>query len=134
MEKSLDIILKPEKVCFTKTGIRIMDSRLGRYKIPYRELVLAGIKAADRESGGYYEPEITEITEDTDGELILCDSRNRRFSIRTELTGRTAGNMISELGMRAPYILIGKQDWFDMDDEEAFGEIDSMVKLMRGCC
>lgn len=131
MEKILNIVLQPEKISFAKKCIKITDPRTGSYEIPYRELVLAGIRIRDEETGGFYEPEITEITEDMEGELILRDSGNCRFIIGTEQTGRAAGSMLAELSMHAPYILIGNQDWFDSNDKEAFGEVDGMVKLMR---
>lgn len=131
MGKILNIVLKPQKICFAKNCIKITDSRTGSYEIPYRELVLAGIRIRDRETGGFYEPEITEITEDMEGELLLRDSGNCRFIIGTGQTGRAAGSMLSELSMHAPYILIGNQDWFDSNDKEEFGEVDGMVKLMR---
>lgn len=132
MEKNLNIVLQPQKICFAKNCIKITDSRTGSYEIPYRELVLAGIRIRDEETGGFYEPEITEITEEMEGELLLWDSGNCRFIIGTEQTGRAAGSMLSELSLHAPYILIGNQDWFDSNDKEAFGEVDGMVKLMRG--
>jgi hypothetical protein len=133
MEKNLNITFKPERVDFTEKCIRIVDSLMGKCRIPYGELVLAGIRIPDRDSGAWFEPEITDITEETDGELYLYNSENCHFRIRTELTGRTAGSMISELSRRAPYILIGKQIWFDREDQEDFEEVGRMVKLMRGC-
>lgn len=133
MEKNLDITFNPERIRFTEKCIQIADSRMGKRRIPYAELVLAGIRIVDRESGACFEPEITEITREMDGELYLCNAENCRYRIRTERSGRTAGSLISELGRRAPYILIGKQVWFDPDDKEAFEEVESMVKLMRGC-
>lgn len=133
MEKNLDITFTPEKIHFTERCIQISDSHMGKYRIPYRELVLAGIIVFDKESGYRFEPEITEITEEMDGELYFCNSGNCCFRVRTECLGRTAGSLISELGRRAPYILIGKQTWFDPDDKESFEEVGNMVRLMRGC-
>lgn len=133
MGKKAGITFMPEKIYFTKKCVQIVDTRMGKYRIPYGELVMAGIKIFNRESGACFEPEITEITEETDGELYLCNSENCYFLIRTERAGRTAGSLIEELSRRAPYILIGRQTWFDPDDDEAFAEVDSMVKLMRGC-
>lgn len=132
MKKNLNIIFTPENIHFTEKCIQISDSRMGKYRIPYRELVLAGIIVFDKKSGDRFEPEITEITEEMDGELYFCNSRNRYFRVRTNCLGRTAGSLISELGRRAPYILIGKQTWFDPDDKESFEEVSNMVSLMWG--
>lgn len=133
MGEKTGITFRPEKISFTKKCVQIVDPRMGKYRIPYAELVMAGIKIFDRQTGACFEPEITEITEEMEGELYLCNSENCCFLIRTERAGKTAGSLIAELSRHAPYILIGKQTWFDPDDDEAFAEVDSMVKLMRGC-
>lgn len=49
------------------------------------------------------------------------------------MTGKTAGEILSELSVCAPYILIGRQTWFDENDRNAFDEIAGMVELMREC-
>lgn len=132
MGERQNITLKPEKIRFTENCIRMTDSRAGRYKIPYKNLVQVWIRGKDR-TGAMYEPEIMDITEDMEGELLIRDSKNCFFEIQTELTGKTAGGMLSELSMRAPYILVGKPGWIDSENPEVFGEMGSMVKLMREC-
>lgn len=132
MGERLSITLKPEKIRFTEHCIKVTDSHAGRYKIPYKNLVQAWIRGKDG-SGALYEPDILDITEDMEGELFFRDSDNCFFEIQTELTGRAAGGMLSELSAHAPYILIGKPDWADPEDEEMYAEISSMVKLMREC-
>lgn len=131
MGQDQSLTWRPEKIRFTRTCIKMMDSVQGGCRIPYKELVRAGVEVLDKKSGIWYEPEITEITPGTVGNLIFLDVRHRRFHIKTELTGRTAGDMLSELVMHAPYILIGAQSWFDEEDEEAFSEIKTMTELMQ---
>ena len=62
MEKYLNITLKPQKVEFTGKSIKITDTISGKFQIPYRELASAYIRICDRETGGYYEPELADIT------------------------------------------------------------------------
>lgn len=133
MGKNQNITLNPEKIRFTRTCIKIIDSIQGGCKIPYKELVMASLKTRDKESGIWYEPEIMEITKGMDGNLILFDTSHCRWNIKTERLERTAEDMLSELAVRAPYILIGAQPWLDETDEEAFSEIKIMTGLMREC-
>lgn len=132
MEKQLSITLRPEKIRFMENCLRITDPRFGKIKIPYKNLVQVWIRRKDG-SGVPYEPDIMDITEDMEGKLFFRDSENRCFAIQTELTGRPAGKILSDLSIHAPYILIGKPDWIDPEDEEMLAEIDSMVGLMREC-
>ncbi|MCI8978744.1 hypothetical protein D5282_01580 [bacterium 1xD8-48] len=133
MEKYLNITLKPQKVEFTGKSIKITDTISGKFQIPYRELASAYIRICDRETGGYYEPELADITGNMDGELILYNFQKCRWKIYTDETGKTAGSMLSELVKRAPYILSGGNSWIDLENEEDFSEIEKMVKLMRQC-
>lgn len=132
MGENLNITLKPEKIRFTENCIKITDSHFGKYKIPYENLVQAWIRKND-ETGAAYEPEITDITEDMDGELLFRDSENCCFEIQTEQTGRPAGGMLSELSIHAPYILIGNPSWINPEDAEEREELNNMVNLMRDC-
>lgn len=133
MENKAGIILKPSGIRFTGSCIKLRDSRSGEYRIPYKDLVLAGIRVYDKESGFYYEPEVTDITKDMDGDLILYDFRHVRWQIRTEVSGKRAGALIEELAMRSPGTLIGRQTWADIDNEEDFEEIGNMARLMGRC-
>ena len=49
------------------------------------------------------------------------------------MSEKAAGEVLLELSTYAPYILIGKQTWFDAEDEEDFAEISDMVELMYRC-
>ncbi len=124
------IILRPEKIQFTGNGLRILHSGFDRYTIPYKRIIRACVSIYDRQSGTCYEPEITEITGEMEGDLLLYDCERRRWRLQTELTDRKAGAMIEELVMRAPYILIGG-GWFDLDNEEDFDQLTLMTRLMR---
>ncbi len=133
MEKELSVILKPVDIRFTEENIEIIDSRIGKYQLPYEDIVMAGLRVYDQESGSWYEPEITEITRDMEGDLVIRDSGSCQWMIHTDLIEKTAEAMLSELTMHAPYILIGRQTWIDLEDEDAFAEASGMVDLMRQC-
>lgn len=133
MKKDLSIILKPVDIQFTEENIEIADSRIGRYQLPYEDIVTAGLRVYDRESEEWYEPEITEITRDMEGDLVISDRTGCQWIIHMDLVKKTAEAMLSELVMHAPYILIGSQMWADLEDEDVFAEVSGMVDLMRQC-
>lgn len=107
MGRERTITLRPEKIQFTSNGIKILNSGSDRYTIPYKGIIWACVSIYDRQSGSYHEPEITEITGEMEGDLLLYDAMRRRWRLQTELTDKKAGAMIEELVVRAPYILIG---------------------------
>lgn len=133
MEENLNITLKPEQIRFTGSGIKIKDSCGGRYKIPYKELVMASVEVFDEDSGIYYEPEITDITEEMEGDLLLYNNQHRLWRIQTDGLDKPTGTLLAELVRYAPYIIVGRQTWLDMEDAAAFAEAGSMVELMREC-
>ena len=133
MEKHSNIVLRAKRICFTKKCIKITDLQQDRYEIPYRDLVMAGIRSYDRETGMVTEPGITDITKDLEGNLFLRTMENSRITIMTDVSEKAAGEVLLELSTYAPYILIGKQTWFDAEDEEDFAEISEMVELMYRC-
>ena len=133
MKKNLDITLRPEKITFTGNCIKIADFHTRKYKISYKEIVLAYLRVFNQESGMSYEPEIVDITSNMEGELVIYNSARCQYRIKTDLTGKPAGALLLELSMHAPYILIGAQDWFDRGNDEEFEEIINMVKIMGQC-
>lgn len=133
MKQKLNLILKPTNIQFTKKWLEAVDSRAGRYRIPYEDIVQASLRVYDQQAETWYEPEITEITEGMEGDLVICNHQGCQWVIRTELMKKTAQAMLSELVMYAPYILVGRQTWVDLEDEETFAEISDMVDLMRQC-
>lgn len=133
MKQKLDIILRPQKILFAKRYIEISGGCSGGYRIPYKKIVLACLRIYDKGTDTYYEPEIVNITSDMEGELFLYDTDHCRFKIKTDLAGKTAGAVLLELAIHAPYVLIGGQTWFDVENEMDFAEIGDMVHLMRWC-
>lgn len=131
MAERMCITLRPERIHLSGSSMKILDSHRGRYKIPYQEIVSAFLRIPDRESGIYYEPEVTDITRDMNGDLILYDTENSRWRIQMDLAESTAGSVLADLAVRAPYILIGRQPWLDVDDEEDFAEAVRMTAAMR---
>lgn len=131
MEEKPDIMLRPQRIQIGRNSIRLVDSGAGRYKIPYKEIVSACICVKDQVSGIYYEPEITDICEGMEGDLIIYDRKHCKWRIQTDLADQMAGGILIQLAVHAPYILLGAQPWFDMEDDEAFSEMISMVETMR---
>ena len=114
MEENLDITLRPVKISFTASCIKIADLNCGKYRVPYKGIVLACLCVCDGDSDVGYESEITDITGDMDGELILYDAL--------------------ELAIRAPYILLGGQPWLCMEEEADYAQAGEMVRVMRQEC
>lgn len=126
-------MLKPKKICFKTNYIEITDLGRKQYQIFYKDLILASLQIFDDKSGACYEPEITDITKDLEGDLLLYDCRHICWQIRLEGIGKTAGALLPELSVHAPHILIGKQTWIDIENEKDFEEIGNMVNLMSRC-
>lgn len=131
MTERMCITLRPERIHLGGSSMKILDSHRGRYKIPYQEIVSAFLSVPDRKTGVYYEPEITDITRDMNGDLILYDTENSRWRIQMDLAESTAGSVLADLAVHAPYILIGRQPWLDVDEEEDFAEAVRMTAVMR---
>lgn len=72
----MSIVIRPEAVGFTETDMEMISSNRKKYKIPYEHIIIASLKTKDEVSGGWYEPEITDLTKDMDGELVLKDDKN----------------------------------------------------------
>ena len=131
MEKKADISLEIKQICFTGNSINIPDLCSGKHQIFYKEIVFACLHIHDGETGVFYEPEITEITENMEGEVLLYDINRCCWRLQTNLSGKTAGVILKELAYRAPYILLGGQPWFHIEQKEDFAEFTNMVGLMR---
>lgn len=128
-----NILIRPSDIRFTETDMRILSLHKKGYKIPYENIIIASLRIKDKESGEWYEPEIMDLTRDMDGEVLLKDDKSRQWRIQADMTGKTAGEILSELSAHAPFILIGRQTWFDEKDKNEFAEIADMVGLMREC-
>lgn len=131
--ENLEIRIMPEKVLFRENCIIITDSENGRYRILYKDIIYAYIRIQDSDTGECLAPEITDITKETDGELILYDNERRQWIIRTDRTREKAGMLFEKLCIHVPYILAGGQDWFNCSQEEDFKMIGQMAEIMREC-
>lgn len=131
--ENLKTKIMPEKVLFQENSIDVIEPETGKYRIAYEDIVYAYIRIRNREEENCLKPEITEITKETDGELILYDREHRQWVIGTDRVGKKAGTLFEELCIHVPYILAGGQDWFDCSEEKDFEMIGQMVNLMRAC-
>lgn len=131
MAERMCITLRPKRIHLSGSSMEILDSHRGRYKIPYRKIISAFLSVRDKETGIYYEPEVTDITRGMNGDMILYDIENSRWRIQMDLADSTVGSVLADLAMHAPYILIGKPPWLDIDDEEDFAEAVRMTAVMR---
>lgn len=133
MMENRDISLEVKQVHFTKNSIRITDLYSGKHQILYKELMFACLSVSDRRTGACYEPEITEITENMEGDLLLYDTHRCCWRLKTNFIGKTAGMIFKELACNAPYMLLGGHPWLDIKNDKDFAEIKNMVSLMREC-
>ena len=133
MKGTTEIVLEASKVQFTESGLTVIGFPYGVYRFPYRNMAYAYLCACDKPEEMYREPEIVELDKDVDGELVLYDSACCRYRIRTNRLGRTAGSLLIDLAMHAPYIVLGRQEWFDVSCERDFIEIRDMVDVRRQC-
>lgn len=131
--ENLETRIKPDKISFRKNFIMIKELKTGKYRILYKDIVLAKIRVKGDEEGSYQEPEITDITGNMEGDLILYDRQHTRWVIQPDRTGKKAGELLKELCIHAPYIMVGNQDWFDCSEEADFEMVGQMVSLMREC-
>ncbi|MEY8324073.1 hypothetical protein AALB47_09185 [Lachnospiraceae bacterium 54-11] len=133
MEKNPGITLTVRQIDFTRNSIKVTDIYSDKYQFPYKEIVFASLSILDKETCEFYEPEITEITKEMKGDLLLYDSHGCKWRFQTDLSGKTAGVVFLELSLHAPYIVLGGQSWFEAENEDDFNEIKNMVSLMRQC-
>lgn len=131
--ENLEIRIVPRELLFRKRFITMTDEKTVKHRIFYKDIVLAYLQIWDEKAGCYLEPEITDITGDMEGNLILYDRQHCKWVIQTDQTGRKAGALLEELCIHAPYIMMGSQDWFDCSEEKDFEIIGQMVKTMREC-
>lgn len=133
---NISMFLRPEEIVFERKYLKLTDIKERQYQIPYEELVCVYLEAYSTEPGEedrLIRPALEDITEDMDGELVMLDCRHCRWNLQTDLSGKTAGAILRELGIRAPYILLGKQAWLDENEEDDFEQAKKMVQTMRKC-
>lgn len=111
--------------------IRVSDIRHAEFRFPYDELIAAYIEILDKKTKTFYRPELMELTEDMDGLFILYNDQFERFEIHLEQTRKTAGLILKQLAVYAPYLSLGYQPWLDEHDEEQFSDVKEMVSVMK---
>lgn len=126
--------IAPERIVFGKSFMTAMAPQGEQYRIFYKDVVWAYIGVPDDETGSCIKPDIVDITDGTEGELVVWDKKRCRWIFRTDQGGETAGSLLKKLCMNAPYIVAGGQDWFDISDKAEFDMIREMVKVKRACC
>ncbi len=133
---NLSMSFRLKNIVFEKDYLKLTDSKEGKYQISYEELVFVYLEAYSAESGEksrLIRPALEDITEDMDGELVMLDCRHCRWKLKTDLSGKKAGAIMIELGIHAPYILLGSQAWLDENEEDDFDQAKKMVQIMRKC-
>lgn len=130
------MFLRPREIVFGKEYLILTDIKGRRNRIPYEELVFVYLETYSTEPGEedcLIKPALEDITEAMDGELVMLDCRHCRWNLQTDLSGKTAGAVIRELGVYAPYILLGNQAWLNEKEEDDFDQAKKMVQIMRKC-
>lgn len=125
------VVKQLQTISFKDDALEMTDTAHERFQLPYDEIVMAYIEVCDEATGELRRLELADITEDTDGEVILCDCKDQRFRIKTEQTGKKAGYIMKQLALHAPYILMDSQEWLEEDNSEEFAEAERMVSIMR---
>lgn len=129
----IEIRLRPENILFEDESVRVVDARTGKHRLFYSEIVLACLRVWDQKKKQYWEPEITDITSDMEGDLILYDKGHCRWEIRTDRSGKKAGSLLEEICIHAPFVMAGFQSWFDRSGRSDFERIAEMGEAMRVC-
>lgn len=132
---NLSISLKAKKITFHKEYLNLTDVQERKYRVAYGELVFAYLETRSAEpgkEGSLIKPALEDITEDMDGKLVMLDYRHCRWDLQTERSGKTAGAILRELSIHAPYILLGGQPWLE-NEEVDFEQARTMVQIMREC-
>ena len=125
--------ITPERIVFGKSFIAAKTPQGERHRIFYKDIIWAYISVPDDRAGCCGNPDIADVTEDMEGTLVVYDKERCRWIFRTDQTGQTAGGLLKELCIHAPYIVAGGQDWFDISNKADFDMIRQMVKVKRAC-
>lgn len=125
--------IEPDQIIFGKSFMTAEKSQGEKYRIFYKDIVWAYISVQNDRTGCWEEPDIADVTEDLDGELVVCDRKRCRWVMQTDRSGQTAGSLLKKLCISAPYIVAGGQDWFDISKKPDFDMVRQMVKVKRAC-
>lgn len=125
--------IEPDRVIFGKSFITAEKSQGERYRIFYKDIIWAYVSVPNGRMEDCEKPDIADVTEDMEGELVVCDKKRCRWVIQTDRSGQAAGGLLKRLCLNAPYIVAGGQDWFDISNKQDFDMIRQMVKVKRAC-
>lgn len=135
----VNILLQADRLELDEDAFRITDMQQNRYVIPHEEIVLAYVAVYEEETMGNgtrdcYIPELTDMTEDTAGTLVIYNRQQNCFRIGMDsVKTMTAGRVIRKLTRHAPHALFGFQPWVNEYDSGQFEEILEMVDIMKEC-
>lgn len=135
----VNILLQATQLEIDEAALRIVDMQQNRYVIPHEEIVLAYVAVYEGEIMGKgmrdcYIPELTDMTEDTAGTLVVYNRQQNCFRIGMDsVKMMTAGQVIKKLTRYAPHALFGFQPWVNEYDSGQFEEILEMVDIMKEC-
>ncbi len=133
MKKHVNIILRPADIRFAEKWVEITDPHIGEYQISYEDIVRVSLRVYEQGRTDWYEPEITEITKDMDGDLVICNRWRNHFVLKMDLAGSEAGGVFGEFVKHAPHALFGAQPWLNEYDSRQFKEVLEMVDIMKAC-
>ena len=120
-----------QKTSFKRNHLILTDTGNTEIMVPYKELVAAYIEIPDKRTGHVIRPDISEVTEELEGCLVLYDREYRRIRIHPRGGGEGAGAILKQLAVHAPYLFWDYMPWLDEGDQEEFFRIREMVSVMR---
>ena len=118
-------------VSFRKSSVWMTDTGNVEIRFPYSELVAAYLEVREKGTRRPGHPDIAEVTEELEGSLVLLDREFRRIRIYPVGRGKTAGAILKQLAIRAPYLFLEYMPWMDQGDMLEFCRIQEMVAAMR---
>ena len=119
-------ISAPLSIEFQKKSMFFLYEENIKKEIPYSELIIVYLAVKDNYSGGIYMPDITEITPDMDG-FIMIYGRAAEYELHTYKTHKTAGELFIEMAAHAGQGLFGYEQWIEEIRRDAFEEAGDMM-------
>lgn len=118
--------IKAEGVEFSREGIRLLGEK-GETELSYDSLLLSCVEY--RQGDNWIRADIEEITEETEGRLLLGEARGKIY----EITIEKAGTALIELTEHCPWLWVGGHECLDTQEEKAWKELRHMVQGMKAC-
>lgn len=116
---------------FKRSYLILTDTQNMQITVPYRELVAAFLELHDERTGDVLHPDISEVTEEMEGCLVLYDREYRRIRVHSAGREEGTGAILKSLAVHAPYLFWDYMPWMDEGDQEEFFRIREMVSVMR---